>query len=151
MQRPYTVDEIESLRRMDRVRIALIRSCKAGELTHLLETDPPPKERWRYFINAPDFAAWLAAQGQTPSTDVAAWFEAVAPGSPSVVPPMDAPVARQAERYQRCIDEGLVFDSNPLRPLPRGIKRVAKALGITRQSLSADLSKHIERLHRKSR
>lgn len=86
MQRAYAVDDIESLRRTDRVRIALIRACEAGELTHLLETDPPPKERWRYFINAPDFAAWLAAQGETPSTHVAAWFDAVAPVLPSVVP-----------------------------------------------------------------
>ena len=69
------------------------------------------------------------------------------PGAPLSV---ELPEKRQAERYQACIDAGLPFSSNPLHPMPRGISAVAKSLGISRQSLAADLVKHIERQQNKS-
>jgi hypothetical protein len=57
---------------------------------------------------------------------------------------------RQAYRYQVCLDAGLKFSSNPFGRMPNGINKVAVSLGIKRQTLTKDLEKHIERLHKKS-
>lgn len=63
---------------------------------------------------------------------------------------VETPEGRQAARYKACIDRGLIFSSNPMHPMPRGVGVVATLLGIKRQSLTADLVKHIERLKNKS-
>lgn len=63
----------------------------------------------------------------------------------------ETPEKRQAARYQACIEAGLNFSSNPLHPMPHGIGKVAESLGITRQTMTSDLVKHIERLREKSR
>lgn len=38
---------------------------------------PQPRDVTTYTVTAPAFAAWLAAQGETPSVHVQAWFDAV--------------------------------------------------------------------------
>lgn len=53
---------------------------------------------------------------------------------------------RRARRYQACVDAGLKFPDNDYATLPRGIGKIAKAMGITRQALSEDLKAHIRRL-----
>lgn len=56
---------------------------------------------------------------------------------------------RRAERYQHCLDMGLVLPESEFGRMPNGIGEVAKALGITRQSLTDDLKKHIGELSEK--
>ncbi|CAN7243867.1 hypothetical protein LJR175_000986 [Variovorax sp. LjRoot175] len=53
---------------------------------------------------------------------------------------------RRARRYRACIDAGLEMPDNDYSPLPRGIVRLAKAEGITRQSYSEDIKAHIRYL-----
>jgi hypothetical protein len=53
---------------------------------------------------------------------------------------------RQADRYRACVDAGLLMPSDDYVHLPRGINDVAMGLGITRQSLSADVKAHIRRM-----
>lgn len=55
-------------------------------------------------------------------------------------------VDRQASRWQACIDAGLTMPSDTFRPLPRGIGKIAEAMGITRQALTHDLNAHRERI-----
>ena len=57
-----------------------------------------------------------------------------------------ATAQRQATRYQMCIDAGLPMPADDYSHLPRGIGKIAKGLGITRQSLSDDLKAYINRL-----
>lgn len=98
-------------------------------------------------ITAPAFAAWLAEQGETPSKYTQAWFDAVgASGQPNkpTLNQVEIRDARQAARYKACLDERLIFSDNPLHPMPRGVGKVAKKLGITRQSLTADLIGYID-------
>lgn len=58
---------------------------------------------------------------------------------------------RQARRYQACVDAGLRMPADDYTHLPRGIHEVAKALKISRQSLSADVKAHLARLSGRSR
>ena len=53
---------------------------------------------------------------------------------------------RQSERWQLCIDRGLMMPTDTYAQLPRGIGTVARELGITRQALAQDLTAHRERL-----
>lgn len=59
-------------------------------------------------------------------------------------------VERQAMRYQACLDARLQMPANDIAHLPRGITTVAKSLGISRQSLSADVKAHLARLSGRS-
>lgn len=52
---------------------------------------------------------------------------------------------RQAQRWQMCLDAGLKMPTDTFSYYPRGISRVAKKLGIERQSLREDLDKFRER------
>lgn len=54
---------------------------------------------------------------------------------------------RQARRYQACIDAGLTMPDNDFAVLPRGVGRLAKQEGITRQSFAQDVKTHINRLN----
>ena len=56
------------------------------------------------------------------------------------------PEQRQAARWQACIDAGLVMPTDTYSHYPAGITKVAKSLGITRQSLKEDLDKYRERV-----
>ena len=55
------------------------------------------------------------------------------------------PEQRQTERWEICVSEGLSMPSDTYAQFPRGIGKVAKRLGITRQSLREDLNKYRER------
>lgn len=54
---------------------------------------------------------------------------------------------RQARRYQACLDAGLKMPSDDYGYLPRGIGRVAKNAGISRQAFSDDVKAHIRRVN----
>jgi hypothetical protein len=54
---------------------------------------------------------------------------------------------RQAQRYEECKKDGLVMPDNTYAALPRGIGKVAKRLGISRQALSEDVKAHIGRIY----
>jgi biotin operon repressor len=57
---------------------------------------------------------------------------------------------RQAERWQKCIDAGLTMPTDTYGRYPRGIGKVAKTIGISRQSLRDDLNKYRERVFSKT-
>ncbi len=69
--------------------------------------------------------------------------------SPSPKPahqtPQQRKEARQAQRWQECIDAGLTMPTDTYAAYPPGIKAVAERLGITRQSLAEDLDAYRER------
>lgn len=52
---------------------------------------------------------------------------------------------RQATRWQLCLDAGLKMPADTYSHFPRGIGKIAKKLGITRQALAEDLNEHRER------
>ena len=70
--------------------------------------------------------------------------------SPSPKPARQTPQqrkeARQAQRWQECIDAGLTMPTDTYAAYPPGIKAVAERLGITRQSLAEDLDAYRERI-----
>lgn len=51
---------------------------------------------------------------------------------------------RQARRWQLCLDAGLKMPADTYSHFPRGIGKIAKELGITRQALAEDLNEHRE-------
>jgi hypothetical protein len=53
---------------------------------------------------------------------------------------------RQTERWKVCTDAGLKMPTDTYGQYPRGISKVAKKLGIKRQSLTEDLDKYRERI-----
>lgn len=53
---------------------------------------------------------------------------------------------RQAARWSACVEAGLTMPSDTYSHLPRGVGKVAKQLGITRQALADDLNDHRERI-----
>lgn len=68
-------------------------------------------------------------------------------GPPSS-PKCETAAARQARRYQACLDDGLLMPTDPSQPLPRGYGRIAKEEGISHQAFKQDVYKHIDRLWR---
>jgi hypothetical protein len=56
-----------------------------------------PYEKTTYTVTAPAFAAWLAAQGETPSPHVQAWFDAVGVAGAALVPVAVGNIAPQDE------------------------------------------------------
>ena len=63
-------------------------ACKRGDLAYTLTpaTADVLSNLWTYAVTAPAFAGWLAAQGETPSPYIAAWFEAVDTATPPTLP-----------------------------------------------------------------
>ena len=53
---------------------------------------PQPHDVTTYTVTAPAFAAWLAAQPETPSAHIAAWFEAVGANTQDQAAPAPVPV-----------------------------------------------------------
>lgn len=51
---------------------------------------------------------------------------------------------RRARRYQACIGAGMSLPSSSFATLPRGIKKLAEAEGISRQAFSEDVKAHID-------
>jgi hypothetical protein len=118
---------------------------------------------WDDFLIRPQqFLDWLNQQKQEPSRFIVAWCEAngVRLGTnedrtqPSRPQQSGAPQAatsqtqeqRQADRWRRCVDAKLEMPTDTYSHLPRGIGKIAKELGITRQALQQDLNAHRERL-----
>lgn len=58
----------------------------------------------------------------------------------------DSSHTRAAKRWQICVDAKLDMPTNTFSPYPRGIGKIAKSLGIRRQSLTEDLDRHRERV-----
>lgn len=58
------------------------------------------------------------------------------------------PESRDRDNYQACVDAGLSMPTEPLKPMPRGIGKVAMQLGIKRQTLTESVSKHIDRMYK---
>ena len=57
------------------------------------------------------------------------------------------PARKDEENYLKCVEYGLTMPTELLRPMPRGISKVAKILGMTRQSLTESVKKHIDAIH----
>lgn len=57
---------------------------------------------------------------------------------------------RQTERWQACVNAGLIMPHDTYAQYPRGIGKVAKSFGIKTQSLRDDLNKYRERFLGKS-
>jgi len=53
-----------------------------------------------------------------------------------------SPEERQTERWKLCEDMGLIMPTSTYGPYPRGISKVAKSIGIARQTLMEDLNKY---------
>lgn len=97
-------------------------------------------------IDAADFLSWLTSQGETPTEHIRAWVAAtVAAALPPEVNVTQSAIQRQDARLARCRARGLVF-THSLGRLPNGITRAAEEeWGISRQSLSKDLTAALER------
>lgn len=65
------------------------------------QTNPQPHDVTTYTVAAPAFAAWLAAQPETPSEHIAAWFEAVGVNTqPEAAPvPTDETIEDRNDRW----------------------------------------------------
>ena len=57
------------------------------------------------------------------------------------------PARKNEGNYLKCVEYGLAMPTELLRPMPTGIGKVAKMLGMTRQSLTESVTKHIEAMH----
>ena len=122
-------------------------------LTHLFESwstcHPGPRTlaQWAHIAREQDArhsagigraVEYLAGQtGSAPS-------EAPAP-KPAHQTPQQRKEARQAQRWQECIDAGLTMPTDTYAAYPPGINVVAERLGIRRQSLAEDLDAYRER------
>lgn len=94
-----------------------------------------------------DVNDWLERQGASYRWADPAPAAVVAAPSPVVTLSADEIKSqRQARRYQACVDAGLILPSDDYGAMPRGIGKVAERLGITRQTLTADVKAHIRRL-----
>ena len=58
-------------------------------------------------------------------------------------------VDRQAQRWQMCVDAGLEMPTDTYAGFPRGIKKIADSIGITRQALTDDLNAYRARVFSK--
>lgn len=63
--------------------------------------------------------------------------------------PQETQEERRARRHQMCLDAGLKLPDNDYGQMPRGIGRVAKMEGVTRQAFAEDVKAHINRLHQR--
>jgi hypothetical protein len=97
-------------------------------------------------VNFADFAAVVSKWGWP----IPEQLKALAKSSPIKPEPQTAPaptaLERQEARWQACVNEGLPMPTDTYGPYPRGIGKVAKSLGMERQSLCDDLNKYRERM-----
>ena len=117
LQRPCTHNNQMGRRAIKGLCRALVDACKAKSIDHrttsklvqgpythngLIGFTLPGevKELTIPHITAPAFAAWLAAQGETPSPYIAAWFEAVDTATPAPVVDAGIEFALLATRAQ---------------------------------------------------
>lgn len=113
-----------------------------GDLNKWLETDGYPYR----FPAAPEPASAPAVAAVAP-TPASASAPAVAVPERVALPPAESKEARQARRYQACIDCGLKMPTDTYTRLPTGINRLAEHERITRQAFAEDVKAHIGRLH----
>lgn len=112
------------------------------DLNKWLETDGYPYR----FPAAPEPASTPAVAAVAP-TPASASAPAVAVPERVALPPAESKEARQARRYQACIDCGLKMPTDTYTRLPTGINRLAEHERITRQAFAEDVKAHIGRLH----
>ena len=141
-------------------RVALVEAFEAGTVTaRSLQTRVPYGELGRIdsdwdrtslsygltYADAAKFCEQLALEARP----IDASSDPI-PKAASVLPaPGESELQehRQARRYQACIDAGLKMPSDDYSYLPRGIGRVAKNAGISRQAFSDDVKAHIRRIN----
>lgn len=71
-----------------RIQLSALRSWEGTTRTGTYHPSQKPKDVTTYTVTAPAFAAWLAAQPETPSAHIAAWFEAVGVKNKDEAPPV---------------------------------------------------------------
>jgi hypothetical protein len=78
--------------------------------------------------------------------ELAKLFEAwpIKPVTQTAPAPAPTALGRQETRWRACENAGLTMPTNTYGPYPRGIGKVAKSLGIKRQTLTDDLNKYRE-------
>ena len=79
---PHSVQSMDVIAHYKKVFIGdqYVNSFAAGtERVATFRQDPVYKAKDFFYVTAHDFAAWLAAQGETPSEHIAAWFDAMLP------------------------------------------------------------------------
>lgn len=80
------------------------------------------------------------------ANELAKLFEAWPIKPETQTAPAPTALERQEARWQACVNEGLPMPTDTYGPYPRGIGKVAKSLGMERQSLCDDLNKYRERM-----
>lgn len=157
---PATVRKIAHVQRTVLAPVGFARRDLYGERVreHRTQLVQVTKEVTVGTVTAADFAGWLAAQGETPSEYITAWFDAVGvtttePAEP--VAPKESKEERQDRRLQLCIDADLPMNEGALRRMPYGIGEVADMEGVSRQTFTNDvkaaLARKIEREREKPR
>ncbi len=152
---PAIVHKIAHEQRTDLAPVGFARRNIYGEreLDYRTRMVPVTKAVEVPAVTAADFAAWLAAQGETPSEHVAAWFDAVGVPQAVAIAPSAEPVAtkkskeeRQDERLQMCIDAGLKMPTCAVGRMPDGIGKVAEEMaGVKRQTFVPDVRAALKR------
>lgn len=95
---------------------------------------PQPRDVTTYTVTAPAFAAWLAAQGETPSVHVQAWFDALSVAGAGQVTPVasTSPLDETAEDKEM---RWLNHLETEQKSTPRGaLVRSANHFGIERST-----------------
>lgn len=121
-----------------------------------------PDNRFSAFewVSVEDVNAWLKADGcgyEFPAVPIAAEGQAEAKQATADIPTKASQAAkreaRQDARLAHCEARGLVFDKDPLRPLPYGIGQAAASHvpPLTRQSLSTDIRAALRRRFERER
>lgn len=112
------------------------------------------RERAKESTATLELEMWVAA-GEA-GTAHQKWLEAMVrgllePGRVTPSPPTEQSAEeRQTERWQACVNAGLIMPRDTYAQYPRGIGKVASSIGIKTQSLRDDLNKYRERFLGKS-
>ena len=145
-QQGHTEDQAKQLAKAMRAAIF------AGELgiydrrTGLL-IPPPSKETDVLFVRLADVHDWLQSPSYKARLRSTALDQSHAVGAAIVDAPSrsETSEARQARRYEMCVDAGLKMPTTDYGLMPWGIGRIAAQEQITRQAFTEDLKVHIRR------
>ncbi len=136
----------------------LLRMRYPGKRT--VRTGPDNRFSAFEWVSVDDVNAWLKADGcgyEFPAVPIAAEGRAKATQATADIPTKASQSAereaRQDARLAHCEARGLVFDKDPLRPLPYGIGQAAASHvpPLTRQSLSTDVRAALRRRFERER
>ena len=108
-------------------RISFVNSWDGSQRRFDPPKTQPAKDVTVYRITAPAFAAWLAAQGETPSIHIQAWFDAVG-------------VTAGAERHTTDTDSDSVRWTNELKTEARAM--IDRLRGAGNRAFKAETAKH---------